>query len=249
MVKKKVLFLGATGRVGPGILEDYERHYKKHYDFIIGSRRKIKLKNYKTVKINYSSISSLKKAMKGIDVILNLAAESDPKASFQEILEPNIIGAFNVFEAAKQANVKRIIYASSVHAIRGYPLGKRISENHTPKPSGFYGASKVFLESLCYIYSEKHNISCLAIRIGAYVSDDLRYKVCLTRDNYDYVISQRDMTQIIHKCIIAPKSVKYGILSGTSDNKRLYMDLKHTKKLVGYKPQDDSYEFCKSIKK
>ena len=249
MKKKKVLFLGATGRVGPGILEEYEKNYKQHYDLIIGSRRKIKINGYKTVKIDFSKISSLKRAMKNIDIVLNLAAESNPLATFQEILNPNIVGAYNVFEAAKQAKVQRVIYASSVHAIRGYPLGKKIKENHSPKPSGFYGASKVFGESLCYIYSNNHNLSCLAIRIGAYVSNDLRKKVCLTRENFDYIISQRDLAQLIHKCITAPKSVKYGILSGSSNNKKLYMNLTETKKLVGYKPKDDAYEFCKSVRK
>jgi uronate dehydrogenase len=248
MKKKKVLFLGATGRVGPGILEEYQSKYKQDYDFILGSRKKLTIKNYETVKIDFSSITSLKKAMKNIDIVLDLAAESNPSATFKEILKPNIEGTYNVFEAAKQAKVQRVIYASSVHAIRGYPLGKKISENHSPKPSGLYGASKVFGESLCYIYSNNHNLSCLAIRIGAYVSNDLRKRVCLTRDNYDYVISQRDLAQLIHKCITAPKSVKYGILSGSSNNKKLYMNLTRTKKLVNYKPQDDAYKFCKSIK-
>ena len=67
MKKKKVLFLGATGRVGPGILEEYQSKYKQDYDFILGSRKKLTIKNYETVKIDFSSITSLKKAMKNID--------------------------------------------------------------------------------------------------------------------------------------------------------------------------------------
>ncbi len=248
MVKRKVLFLGVTGRIGPGILEDYEKNYKSYYGVVIGSRKKRKIEGYEVRVVDYSNVARLKKAMKGISVVVNLAAESDPSASFDEVLAPNIIGAYNVFEAARLAGCERVIYASSVHAIRGYPLGKRVREDHAPKPSGFYGASKVFGESLCYVFSKKYNLSCLAIRIGAYVSDDLREKVCLNRDNYDYVISQRDMTQLIHKCIVAPKSVRYGILSGSSDNKKKYMDLSFTKKLVGYKPKDDAYDFCKGLK-
>ena len=187
--------------------------------------------------------------MKGIDVVINLAANSDPSADFEDIVQSNMVGAYNVFEAARQSRCERVIFASSVHAIRGYALGSKVKSDYAPKPSNFYGASKVFGEALCYVFSSKYNLSCLAIRIGAYISNDGKKTVCLTRNNLDYVISQRDMAQLIHKCIIAPKSVKYGILSGSSNNKRTYMDLSFTKKLVGYKPQDNAEEMCSHFRK
>ena len=248
-MKKKVLFLGATGRIGPGILDEYEKHYKNEYEFIIGSRREITLAGYKTVLVDYLDIENLKKAMKGVSVVLNLGAQSDPKASFDELIEPNIIGTYNVFEAARQAGCERVIFASSVHAIRGYPFGHEVRADETPKPSGLYGASKVFGEGLCYVFSQNHALSCLAIRIGAYVSDKEREKVCLSRDNYDYVISQRDLAQLIHKCIVAPQKVMYAVLPGISNNKKKYMNLDEAKKLIDYHPQDDAFEFCEKIKK
>ena len=199
--------------------------------------------------MDLNSINVLKKAMKGVDVVVNLAAESNPSADFEDIIQPNLIGAYNVFEAARQAKVKRVVFASSVHAIRGYALGYKVKSNDAPKPANFYGASKVFGEALCYVFSSKYNLSCLAIRIGAYISNDRKKAVCLTRDNFDYVISQRDMAQLIHKSIMAPKSVKYGILSGSSNNKNKYMDLSFTKKLIGYKPQDNTDKLCSNFGK
>lgn len=248
-MKKRVLILGATGRVGPGLIDEYFKNYVNYYELIIGIHKKSREDfGLKTRKYDLKDISKLKRAFKGIDVVVHMAAQSNPDASFEEILEPNIVGTYNVFEAARLTKVKRIIFASSVHAIRGYEIGEKVKHNYVPKPTYYYGASKVWGESLCYIYSTKFNMSCLAIRIGAYVSDDLKEKICFTRDNFDYVISQRDMTQLIHKSIIAPPSVKYGILAGVSNNHNKYMDLKFTKKLVGYKPQDDVYKLCKSIK-
>lgn len=241
--------LGATGRIGPSLIEEYLKNYKKYYEVILGIHKKGKTYGLKTVKSDLTSIKKLKNIMKGIDVVVNLAANSSPSAKFSEILKPNIIGAYNVFEAARQSKVKRVIFASSVHTIRGYKIGEKVRHNYIPKPTGYYGASKIWGESLCYIYSSKYNISCLAIRVGAYVSDDLKKKVCLTRDNFDYVISQRDMAQLIYKCIIAPNKIKYGILAGISNNDNKYMDLKYTKKLVGYKPQDNVYRLCKATKK
>ena len=243
---KKVLFLGVTGRIGPSLLDEIERTYD-NYEIIVGTHSKKKVGKFKTVRFDLNNIDKLKKAMKNIDVVVNLAAESNPDASFEELIKPNLIGSYNVFEAARQAKVKRVIFASSVHAVRGYPLGKKIKEKYAPKPSCFYGASKVFGEALCYIFSNKYNLSCLAIRIGAYVSNDLKKKVCLSRDNFDYVITQRDMAQLIHKCIMAKSSVKYGVLAGSSNNTKTYMDLSLSRKLVGYKPKDDAYKLCKGL--
>jgi len=247
MAKRKVLILGATGRLGPSLLEELQQ-YENDYEIILGIH-KTKIKGYLNRAVNLQSIRKLKNSFQGIHTVINLAAESDAKAEFDEILKPNIIGAYNVFEAARLAKVKRVIYASSVHAIRGYKLGTKVKETQAPKPLNFYGASKVFGEALCNVFSEKYNLSCIAIRIGAYVSNDLKKKVCLTRNNLDYVISQRDMGQLIHKCIMAKSSIRYGVLAGSSNNKRLYMDLTSARKLVGYRPQDDAFKMCKEVKK
>ena len=73
--------------------------------------------------------------------------------------------------------------------------------------------------------------------------------MCFTRKDYHYVISQRDMAQLLHKSIIANKKIKFAILSGTSKNRKINMDLKQAKKLVGYRPVDDAYKICKNLKK
>jgi uronate dehydrogenase len=245
MAKKKVIILGATGRIGPSLLEELQQ-YSKDYEIVLGIH-KTKIKGYENRKINLQSIRKLKRAFKGINTIINLAAESDQNAEFKDLVNPNILGAYNVFEAARLAKVKRVIFASSVHAIKGYKLTKTVKSTDVTKPINFYGASKVFGEALCNVFSTKYNISCLAIRIGAYISNDRKKAVCPTRHNFDYVISQRDLGQLIHKCITAPSSIKYGILAGSSNNKHLYMDLTSAKKLVNYNPQDDGLRMCKGI--
>ena len=250
MVKKKVLLLGGTGRIGPGLIEEYLDKYESYYNLILGvHNKKNSNKEIKSVKVDISNIKSLKKAMKGVSFVVNLAANANPNAEFKDIIQPNIIGAYNVFEAARLSKCKRVVFASSVHAIKGFPHGHEVLATENPRPVNFYGASKVFGEELCRIFSSKYSLSCLAIRIGAYVSNDQAKTVCFTRHDYDYVISQRDMGQLIHKAIIAPKSVKFGILSGISNNAHKRMDLKFTGKLIGYKPKDDAFKLCKNIRK
>jgi NAD+ dependent glucose-6-phosphate dehydrogenase len=251
-MKKKVLLLGATGRIGRNFVNDYwENGFNKHYEMILGVRdvRKVKDKRFKFRKVNLLDSNSLRRAFKGIDVILNLAANSNQDAEFKDLIGPNIKGSYNVFEEARKAKIKRVVAMSSIHAVKGYPENKVIEEIDAPKPLNIYGATKAFVEALAYVYHKKFGLSCLVIRIGAYVSNDLKQKVCFERKNYDYVISQRDMAQLFDKAIMASGKVKYGILSGISDNKKKRLDLKCTKKLVGYKPKDDAYALCSSIKK
>ncbi len=246
--KMKVILLGATGRIGPGLIEEYKEKYSKDYDLIIGIHKKKIDYGLETREINLSDVNKLKEAFKGVDVVVNFAANAKEQSEFSELIEPNIIGAYNVFEAAKEAKCKRVIFASSVHAVKGYPAGYAVKSDDVAKPLNFYGATKAFGEALCSVFSSKHGLSCIAIRVGAYVSNDLIKKVCFERETYDHVITQRDMAQLIHRCIIAPENVKFGILSGISNNKSKSMDLEYTKKLVGYSPEDDVFKICEEIK-
>jgi nucleoside-diphosphate-sugar epimerase len=254
--KKKVLLIGATGRVGPGIIKGYLEKYSKKYELIVGyHRKKLKYKNLKLVKFNLGDIKSLKRAMKNVDVVVHLAANSNVEATFEEILSPNIIGAYNVLEAACQSKVQRVIFASSVHAVKGYfhrreaRTGQSGQPKDAPRPLNIYGVSKAFGEALCYYFSEKYGLSCLAIRIGAYVPDNQKKAVCQTRTDYGHIISERDMVQLVNKAIFAPKKLKFAILNGISNDKHKHLELKSTIKLVGYKPEDDAYKICKVINK
>lgn len=252
MRRLKVLLLGPTGRIGKYFIQDYISYgYNKDYDLILGMRNPERLKDsgYEIRLADITDFGSLKKAFNGIDVILNLAGNANEKTdNFEELIQPNIIGTFNVLEAARLNNVKRVIMSSSVHAVKGHDAEKVISEIDAPRPENFYGATKAFIEAMCHVYYKKYNMSCLAIRIGAYISDDM-HQILLTRENNDYVISQRDMAQLFNKSILAPATLKYAVLSGTSNNRKKRLSLKYTKKLVGYSPQDDSYDMLEKVKK
>ena len=248
MEKLKVILLGATGRVGPGIVEEYLENYFDQYDLILGFHKTKPEFNLEMRKIDLTDIKILKKAFAGIDVVIDLAANADEKSDFEELVKPNIVGVYNVLEAAKESKCKRVIFASSVHAIKGYSLDYEVKHDDIQKPLNFYGATKVFGEALCHVFSSKYGLSCLVIRIGAYVSNDQKERVCFTRDNYHYVITQRDLANLISKCVTASEKIKFGILAGISDNRKKNMDLKFSKDLVGYEPQDDVYKICEGMK-
>jgi uronate dehydrogenase len=145
--------------------------------------------------------------------------------------------------------VRRIVYASSVHAVMGYPVDHQAHAGGPPRPDTMYGVTKLFGEGLCSSFAYEHGMSCIAIRIGAYVADKDRQKV-VESDNpqlLDIVISERDMAALIHKSIIAPDAVDYAIVNGLSDNRFKRMDLESTKALLGYEPEDDAFEWSEKV--
>lgn len=244
---KKVLITGLTGKrvnsIGPSFLQEYDKKYSDKYDLTVGIN-KTPLEGYKTVKIDLTNIESLTQIFEEFEVVVNLAGNSNEKTSnFNDLIEPNIIGTYNILEACKRAGVKRVVMASSIHSIRGYPFGSNVGMKDTPMPLNYYGATKAFIESMCHVYSQY--LSCFAIRIGAYISDEALKIACPTRSNFDYILSQRDFAQLLYKAIFASDDLKYAILAGSSNNKNNYMDIEETKKLVGYEPEDEGYEMCK----
>jgi uronate dehydrogenase len=244
---KKVLITGLTGKrlvsIGPSFLEEYSKKYSDKYDLTVGIN-KTPLEGYKTVKIDLTNIESLAEVFKEFDVVINLAGNSNEKTSnFNDLIEPNIIGTYNVLEACKRSGVKRVVMASSIHAIRGYDFGKKVGMNDAPRPLNYYGATKAFIEAMCHVYSQY--LSCFAIRIGAYISDEALKIACPTRSNFDYILSQRDFAQLVYRAIFAQDGLKYAILAGSSNNKNNYMDIEETKKLIEYEPEDDGYEMCR----
>lgn len=264
-MKKRVLLIGAKGRIGSGFVEEYlDKNYGKKYELILGVHdKRFRDRRFKVKIISLEDRKSLSRAMNGVDVVVSLAANPSPDAKFKDLINPNIIGAYNVFDIAVKKKVKRVVFASSVHAVydnlgRSRPLAadrrqglekKEVDSRISPRPSDFYGASKVFGESLCYVFSRNYKLSCLAIRIGAYTADNKMKGVCYSRKDYEHVISQRDMGQLLHKAIISPKKVRFGIFNGVSKNKKMNMSLVEARKILKYKPEDDTYKLCREFLK
>ena len=176
---------------------------------------------------DYSAVSA---AVEGIDVVAHLAA--DPEGDeWNSVLQNNIIGTYNVFEASRQTGVKRIVAASSIMVSDGHrqqepyrammerrigdiPSEIKIITPDTPaEPRGIYAASKVWSESLARVYSYAHGLSCICIRIGQVERDRPR-----PPQGADIYVSQRDIVQIIEKSITAPDDIRFDIFYGMSNN-------------------------------
>ena len=178
-----------------------------------------------------ADMASVERMVAGCDGIVHLGGVSGEN-SWEKILEGNIVGLYNIFEAARRAGVQRIVMATSNHAVGFYPRAQTIDHRVTVRPDSRYGVSKAFSEALASLYSDKHGIGFLCVRIGNYGTrpiDSRRLSIW---------VSPRDLTQLVRIGLEHP-DVRYEIVYGVSDNKRSWYDNANAYRL-GYKPEDDS---------
>ncbi len=191
--------------------------------------------------VDIGDLAAMTKAMQGIDCVVHLAGMPiEPEDNiWPQILSGNIIGSYNAFEAAKQAGVKRLVYASSHHAIGFYRREQTITANVAPRPDSYYGASKVFSEALGRLYADKFGMSVACMRIGAFRPKpaDIRHlSVWLSPD---------DMVRLARACIDAPK-FSYCTVYGISANTRAFWDNREAA-VLGYAPRDNAEDYAAEI--
>ena len=174
---------------------------------------------------------SVERMVQGCDGIIHLGGISGEN-TWEKILEGNIVGLYNTFEAARKAGVKRIVMATSNHAVGFYPRSQTIDHQVTVRPDSRYGVSKAFSEALASLYSDKHGMGFLCVRIGNYGTHPIDSR------RLSIWVSPRDLTQLVRIGLEHP-DVRYEIVYGVSGNQRSWYDNSNAYRL-GYQPEDDS---------
>ena len=176
----------------------------------------------------------------GVDTVIHLAGERDHEAGWDRLVGPNVIGAHHAFAAAQQAGCRRVVFASSVHAVAGHRLDERLGPATLPHPSGLYGATKLWGESLARVYADHGALSCICVRIGwAGAADDRRkLRVADARDLY---LTYDDAARLFGACVLADDEVRFAVLNGASANTGSRFPVDAARRVVGYQPQDDAH--------
>jgi uronate dehydrogenase len=245
-----VVLTGAEGRIGSGFRHEYLEHYRESYRLRLAVHEAgFRDDRFEDVReFDLADAASVSAAVAGAHTIVHMAGNSSFRASFEELLEPNLIGLVNLFEAGWHAGCKRVVLASSVHAVMGWPAGRQVHPRDGPRPDCPYGAGKVFGEALCSVFSSRYGMSCIAIRIGAYVEGGLLSEMIGEYpDSVDIAVTQRDLAELLHRCIIAPASVDYAIVHGLSGNRFNRLDMTETERLLGYRPVDDAFQSLSTL--
>lgn len=230
MAKLKVLLTGGAGRIGRHLTPPFEERYKlRSFDM-----RPVPGAN-DVVNAALGDLGALRHAMAGIDVVVHLAATSD-EAPMDALVPNNICGLHNTFEAAREAGVRRFVFASSCQTVTGYPRDYMIEITDPVRPQTIYGATKVFGEALGRYYHDRHGMEFVAIRIGAFQPCDSRHLA--KQAIRDLWLSPRDAIELFARAIEKP-GVGFALVFGKSRAGRERLSLRSARELLDFEPQDD----------
>jgi uronate dehydrogenase len=237
----RVLITGAAGEIGSVIrpaLRDTARQLRLHDLRPIAALSP----NEEATQGDIAEPGVALAATRDVDCLVHLAGiPRETGGTPAEILRANVIGCHAVFDAARAHGVRRVIFASSNHVIGFHPADRAVGTTEPPRPSGLYGATKVFGEALGRLHADKHGIEVACLRVGAF-----RARPGNVRELGAW-ISHRDMARLARACVTAP-SFHFLVLYGVSANRRaLWGGDGAARALVGYAPQDDAEDFAAEL--
>jgi len=249
----KILVTGATGKIGTAFRERYKDQYSLRAMY---HRTRLKpFPSEEVVQGDITDFDSMLKATEGMDGVVHLALVRRRDWGDWESAHRNMVGTYNVFEAARRSGLKKVVFASSNHAC-GYAVKENdlVGPDAPLRPDSFYGVNKAFGETLGRYYSDMYGLSVICLRIGWFPgledpSD--RFMETLSEDQTSSFysagkliamwISNRDMAHLIHRSL--ETSLEYGIFYGVSENTPRIFDLAKTKEKLGYEPEDHAEDY------
>jgi uronate dehydrogenase len=181
---------------------------------------------------------ALDRAVDGVEAVVHLAGIST-EAPFPQILAANIDGTYQVLDAARRAGVRRVVYASSNHAVGYTPRAELVGVDVPDRPDTYYGVSKVFGEALGRLYADRYGMQFVALRIGSCIPEPSTLRHLATW------LSLPDCVRLVHASLTAP-DVDFAVAYGISANTRAWWDLSPARAL-GYLPVDDAERYAERI--
>jgi nucleoside-diphosphate-sugar epimerase len=189
-----------------------------------------------------TDLDALVPAMAEVDAVLHLAGNPRVPATWDELIGPNFQGTYAVFEAARRGGVRKVVFASSNHAMGFYNLQRQypIRVDQPVRPDSYYGVSKAFGEVIARYYSDAFGMSMMCIRIGWF----------LERPHVGHAlglfVSPRDLAQLFRLALESP--LPFGIYNGESNNTRGDWDLEAARRDLGYAPLDNSADLAGALR-
>ncbi len=196
------------------------------------------LPNETYVQADIAQMDQVAPLLEGADMVIHFGAIVDEK-SFEDLLGPNYIGAYNVWEAAHRHGVRRVVYASSIHAVGLCETNKGIDTDEPHRADTFYGLAKCFAEDLGRMYWEKRGIEAVCLRILSCTPEPQNVRALGTW------LSYRDMVQLVVRSIETP-TTGFTVAYGVSNNTRAPVS-NHKVGFLGYKPQDNAEDWAEAL--
>jgi nucleoside-diphosphate-sugar epimerase len=247
-----VLVTGSSGLIGGVVI----RTLGDRYTFTgLDRTQPADAPDIPTTVADVSDFNAIRPAFNGMDAVVHLAADASMQAPWESVLTNNIVATYNVFEAARQAGVQRLICASSNHAVGMFELDEpyvrirqgnyagldpgtvpRVDHTVRIRPDGYYGVSKAYGEAMGAYYAENFGMSVICLRIGTVnrhnsPQRDIRHMATW--------LSHRDLAQLVDRCL-SVEGVHFEIFYGVSGNTWRIWDIEHARRVLGYAPQDNA---------
>ena len=234
---KKIVLTGAMGRLGSYLREPLTKLAEEvvSSDILVGPASLYSGESY--VKADLTNLDEMVALLEGADMVVHFGAIGD-EAEWDAILQSNIVGAYNVWEAAHRNGVKRVVYASSVHAVGMHKSTDVIGLDAPHKPDTYYGLAKCFCEDLASLFWDKRGIESVCMRIfsAASVTNSRSLGTWLSYDDLIHLVEQSITTPV----------VEFTKVWGISNNDRMVVDNSGAAHL-GYKPKDNAEVYAKEI--
>ena len=233
-----ILLTGAAGTLGNQLRESLS----KSCSILRISDKTNLVQNFKNEEIYQANLTSKKEMLdltKNIDCVIHMGGYIGD--NWEEVLDANIKGMHNLYSSCKSNNVKRIIWASSVHTVGFYARSEVIDSKVPTRPDSNYGISKVFGEALAQLYWDKYKLESVSLRIYSCLEKPNDHRALSTWLSYD------DLRCLIIACLNS-SNVEHSIIFGVSNNDSLLIDNKYAKH-IGYKPKDYGEDFRSLIEK
>lgn len=235
---KKIVLTGAMGALGTQLRKSLASMAGELLSTDIVDGPDDLAPNETFVQADLAEMDQIAPLMDGAEMVVHFGAIVDEKP-FPELLGPNYIGAYNVWESAYQAGARRIVYASSVHAVGLCDTNAGIDTDEPHRPDTWYGLAKCFAEDMGRMYWEKRGLESVHLRILSCTEEPQNLRALTTW------LSYRDCVHLVERAILTP-TVGFTVAYGVSANTRAPV-LNHKVSFLGYRPQDNAEEWAEAI--
>ena len=234
----KLVLTGARGNLGNELRPVLARMARELVSTDIREAPDALAPNETYVQADIADFATVEPLLEVADMVIHFGAIVDEKP-FEELLGPNYIGAYNVWEAAHRHGVRRVVYASSIHAVGLSETNRGIDTDEPHRPDTFYGLAKCFAEDLGKMYWEKRGIEAVCLRILSCTPEPQNVRALGTW------LSYRDMVQLVVRSIETPVT-GFTVAYGVSGNTRAPVSNQKVG-FLGYKPQDNAEDWAEAL--
>jgi len=233
----KLVLTGAAGRLGSYLREPLAAMADSLVSSDLADEVGKLFPGERYVKADLCDLDAMLALTKDADMIVHFGAYGD-EGTFNDILGPNIVGAYNIWESAYRNKVRRVVYASSIHAVGMHSKTEFIGTDAPHKPDTFYGLAKCFSEDLASLYWDKRQVESVCMRIlsCAQVTSARALGTWLSYDDLIHLVEQSINTPV----------TGFTVVYGVSNNDRVPVD-NAAASFLGFRPKDNAEQYAKDI--